>query len=295
MIRSNVHALEILESSEYSIPYEAIRYLYNQTPTENIRKKVFYWIENAYNYDLFPEEDYGINDTPVWFAILAENYIEERLIDPVIDLFTKVDDDWELMNEQGVILIRKLCEQLGDVAVEKFLNKIVQQINVKSKLPYLYLFDCFRYIDPAKYPEQILALLATKSHWMEALIALLPDMHFSQKKHPELLEKIQKKLALFQLEYERMKTLDHIDKGVLSELKICQTSLSKADYPNTKNSFESRTDWEADYRKFEKRFDDQDLDEEEYSIPSPVSIPKKISRNAPCPCGSGKKYKRCCL
>lgn len=25
-----------------------------------------------------------------------------------------------------------------------------------------------------------------------------------------------------------------------------------------------------------------------------VTRPKKISRNAPCPCGSGKKYKRCC-
>ena len=24
------------------------------------------------------------------------------------------------------------------------------------------------------------------------------------------------------------------------------------------------------------------------------TIDKKISRNEPCPCGSGKKYKRCC-
>jgi uncharacterized protein YecA (UPF0149 family) len=24
-------------------------------------------------------------------------------------------------------------------------------------------------------------------------------------------------------------------------------------------------------------------------------VPNKISRNAPCPCGSGKKYKKCCL
>jgi len=26
----------------------------------------------------------------------------------------------------------------------------------------------------------------------------------------------------------------------------------------------------------------------------PKNINKKISRNEPCPCGSGKKYKRCC-
>jgi hypothetical protein len=26
-----------------------------------------------------------------------------------------------------------------------------------------------------------------------------------------------------------------------------------------------------------------------------ISMPSKISRKAPCPCGSGKKYKKCCL
>jgi len=26
-----------------------------------------------------------------------------------------------------------------------------------------------------------------------------------------------------------------------------------------------------------------------------IRLPPKISRNAPCPCGSGKKYKTCCL
>jgi preprotein translocase subunit SecA len=28
--------------------------------------------------------------------------------------------------------------------------------------------------------------------------------------------------------------------------------------------------------------------------PTPVTIPTKIGRNEPCPCGSGKKYKKCC-
>ncbi|NMD43026.1 MAG: hypothetical protein GYA86_06930 [Firmicutes bacterium] len=26
----------------------------------------------------------------------------------------------------------------------------------------------------------------------------------------------------------------------------------------------------------------------------PVAVGKKVGRNDPCPCGSGKKYKRCC-
>ena len=28
--------------------------------------------------------------------------------------------------------------------------------------------------------------------------------------------------------------------------------------------------------------------------PQPVSAEKKVGRNEPCPCGSGKKYKKCC-
>src|SRR5881396_2019148 len=44
--------------------------------------------------------------------------------------------------------------------------------------------------------------------------------------------------------------------------------------------------------------DEEDEDDEEYP---PLRLApdrregKPVSRNAPCPCGSGKKYKRCCL
>lgn len=39
--------------------------------------------------------------------------------------------------------------------------------------------------------------------------------------------------------------------------------------------------------------------EDEYSEitdpPKPIQAEEKINRNAPCPCGSGKKYKKCCM
>ncbi|WP_304055492.1 SEC-C metal-binding domain-containing protein [Nitrosomonas communis] len=28
--------------------------------------------------------------------------------------------------------------------------------------------------------------------------------------------------------------------------------------------------------------------------PSSLTTPAKVGRNDPCPCGSGKKYKKCC-
>ncbi|MCK4891323.1 MAG: SEC-C domain-containing protein [Candidatus Pacebacteria bacterium] len=33
---------------------------------------------------------------------------------------------------------------------------------------------------------------------------------------------------------------------------------------------------------------------EESAVSSPETV-KKIGRNDPCPCGSGKKYKKCCM
>jgi SWIM/SEC-C metal-binding protein len=30
------------------------------------------------------------------------------------------------------------------------------------------------------------------------------------------------------------------------------------------------------------------------NTPKPAKAEKKIGRNEPCPCGSGKKYKKCC-
>jgi len=34
-------------------------------------------------------------------------------------------------------------------------------------------------------------------------------------------------------------------------------------------------------------------DTQEKSKPQPVKVEKRVGRNDPCPCGSGKKYKQC--
>jgi hypothetical protein len=58
-------------------------------------------------------------------------------------------------------------------------------------------------------------------------------------------------------------------------------------------------DWDED-------FEDDDYDEEDYDLddevedeleeePPPPATRQKTGRNDPCPCGSGKKFKKCCL
>ncbi len=294
MIHSNTHAIEILETSE-EVPYEAIRYLYYQKPSEAIHKKVLFWLENAYNDEMIEEGEFD-PIAPFWFAILAENYLDENLVDPVIKLFTTVDSDWDYLNEQAVDLIHGLCYKIGDKAITPFLQTSVEQIKIESELPYLYLFESFRFVDPSKYEKEILSLFEKKSYWLEALLAHLPDMQFLQKKHPELLSKLHEKLELLRLEYEMLETEDHIDRGVLQELINCQERLSKADYSkeDKSNNWKPK-DWEATIRSM-SRFAEDEKESFSEQIPAPVfGKQKKIGRNDPCPCGSGKKYKRCCL
>lgn len=65
---------------------------------------------------------------------------------------------------------------------------------------------------------------------------------------------------------------------------------------------ENCSEWVYSVRKWSNRgFTDRELGKEKI-IPSEIGLPeisnqvtkKKIGRNDPCPCGSGKKYKHCC-
>ncbi|MBW2960239.1 SEC-C domain-containing protein [Mesonia sp. JHPTF-M18] len=76
------------------------------------------------------------------------------------------------------------------------------------------------------------------------------------------------------------------------------------------NIFEKYKIWKTDFEDYlEREFEDDDFDimdnlfnEEEFQRlimhnedESPIEKQKEPGRNDPCPCGSGKKYKKCCL
>ena len=63
--------------------------------------------------------------------------------------------------------------------------------------------------------------------------------------------------------------------------------------------------WREEYEPYEEKFYPDDDDafydalENGFDMPwnkqEPVVVGAKVGRNDPCPCGSGKKYKKCCL
>ena len=62
-----------------------------------------------------------------------------------------------------------------------------------------------------------------------------------------------------------------------------------------------RMEWWACFQPVSKRDAGFEADDAEFLAdiesdwPAPYQAPQKIGRNAPCPCGSGKKYKKCCI
>ena len=63
-----------------------------------------------------------------------------------------------------------------------------------------------------------------------------------------------------------------------------------------KNMVDAKADWLYELPQWEKIFDEETRKRlyREQKASGTVRKPKKIGRNDPCPCGSGKKYKKCC-
>lgn len=64
-----------------------------------------------------------------------------------------------------------------------------------------------------------------------------------------------------------------------------------------RNMVEARADWLYGLPQWESIFDDETRERlyKEQKKAHTVVKDKKIGRNDPCPCGSGKKYKQCCM
>ncbi len=86
-------------------------------------------------------------------------------------------------------------------------------------------------------------------------------------------------------------------KTVLKDLEIHSERNYKKELVNIYDRYHIITNTWAGYQE-ENTNNDYDIKYDDYEdLPAilPVHKEQKIGRNDPCPCGSGKKYKRCCL
>lgn len=103
-------------------------------------------------------------------------------------------------------------------------------------------------------------------------------------------------------EIERLFERGLVSKGICGDWKEVKAALERPDNYNKRKEilpiaerYEVVTSTWAGYNQEEEST--SAFDYEEYFKPTilPVRAEPKIGRNEPCPCGSGKKYKKCCL
>lgn len=272
MIRSTKQAYEILDTTAIGIPYEAIDFLRKQESNGELTKKLVYALENAYKGEVYYSDKHRIMlPAPLWYAVVAENHLSKDLFQPILNLFT-IEEDWDLLNEQAVYLVGLLARKYPEAFVDKVLDFIEENIKEDNKKPYIYCFEALYYATDQQF-ERIHAILEMKNfHWRDHFIRVIGDVMRKDTlaKFKEILPKYEGKHTAVELQY-------YID---VMEGKI-------ADFQQGVAFCEMRdAEWKNHYRNMEHLFASAD---------SPVEQSSKINRNDPCPCGSGKKYKNCCL
>jgi len=305
-ITTKAQAFEILDTQPYDIPYSAIDFLYNHPTNQEISTKIITALGLTYTEHYYVKDLETILYTPLWYMIVAEKYLELDILDAIIRVISVEDGDSDLIDEQVSFLTGAICEKHGDLAVEKVLNAIEELMDKKSEAPYLFLFDSLAYADEKTHFDQILRLLEhPNNHYLEPLVFRLSDNQYTSFLPP--LKKIitrlkRRKNSNAYLEFQ----IDTLEESV-EELETGELIDPEEALPSHK----TRDDWKEYFGKFEDYFSketsgknlfyDDDYDD---FFPSnhfihentgTIKNTKKIGRNEPCPCGSGKKYKKCCL
>jgi hypothetical protein len=274
-------AFKEIEKEQERVPVEGIEYLYNHEKNEEITNKLAFSLENAYNKDVYYNKaaDYYY-PTPLWYAIVAENHLSEELVQPIISLYTpRGSETWDYLDEQGHFLIGKISKELGEKATNPFLDTSEEYSKKKTRYSTLYLHECLFFVDQQKDLPQILRILENEEYvWIDSLA-----IHLAEAEIKGALPRLKEILKYHTETFEPNFTIREL------ELVVKELETGVSEYPEMKNPmFERRRHWKEEYKDFYK-------EPEPVYQQTPVKKKNKIGRNEPCPCGSGKKYKRCCL
>lgn len=270
-------AFHEIERRQERVPIEAIEFLRNHPTSDEIIDKLAFALSNAYTglYDDGIEEYYS--SAVLWYAVVAECHPVEKLVQPIISLYVGVEDDWDYLDEQGQLLVDIFCKELGDAATVPFLNAIEESAKIKSTSPTLYMHDCLFFATAPHHLAQINRIIDYKEYiWSDSFAVGLAHAQITGAL-PKLreLDAYNRKFFPDDMRFNEVEVaIEELESGVPK-------------YPEmAKPRIEQLEGWKTRYARY-------------YEPPKSIATPQKkkvkIGRNDPCPCGSGKKYKKCCL
>ena len=309
-IQSLDEAFARLEAEEYGIPFGAIEYLYKHPQDDRIDEKIIWHLENAHNDDLFysEEKDWTFG-TPLWYAIVAEGHLSEKLTEPLFKFFQQ-DQDWDFIMEQTGYLVGKMAQKFPDTFIPKAIDHIELEVLAESDAPFNFFFEVFLFCDLNKYKSRIIRLL--KNPRLRVLDALVSEI--GALPIPELIPIFEELKTEYEARYEKEQNF-HNEHALIELEEALKIQKGELEWEERQAYCEMRGHWKSHYHVMDDRFypdeqvnkyeydydeeDDNDYEEEYEKYPLPQTTVKregkKIGRNDPCPCGSGKKYKKCCM
>lgn len=272
MIRSTEQAYNTIDTKAQGIPYEAIDHLRNLDSNEAIIKKLKHAFENAYNGKEYYSDELRIMlPAPLWYAVIAEKHLHMDYADDLLNLFS-VEEDWDLMNEQAVYLVGQMAKKYPTEFVNKVLEYIEGNIDKESKTPYIFSFEALYYATDAQF-NRIFAILDLENfQWLDHYIRILGDIQ-----HEGTLEKFKAMLPKFEGKHTAIELQYYIDvmEGRINDFQKGVAFCEMRD-----------AEWKNHYQHMEAIFSQSE---------APIQTNKKVGRNDPCVCGSGKKFKQCCM
>jgi hypothetical protein len=297
----------VLDQCTKGIPFSAIDYLHNDNSSESTSA-----IVKALNN--FSDHQYCWADcvaAPIWYSFAAEGHICEELIDPVVGFYGYDNEnatDW--LHDQGQYLIGRLAQKYPDITAQKVLAAMEKNAADADGGYVYYLFDAFDFCAIDKYKDRLIALLKRDDiSWHDMLGTTIAHLQI-QEGLPVLKEQLTR--------LEAKRTGKDRDNGRIIEIKeaIKELESGEALYPDVQAPLclTRGTTWREECADAEENFYDNESFEDDnfdtgardhvdpfldfaegLTYQQPVIKANNTGRNDPCPCGSGKKYKKCCL
>ena len=225
---------------------------------------------------------------------------DEKITDKIFDhAYKGMADKMRLLREQAAPVIQQVYENQGKLNENLHIlvpisdGKRIFQIRVNLKKAYET--NCR---EITKSFEKIVMLVTIDENWKQHLRDLddlkqsVQDARYEQKDP----------LVIFKIESNRLfdTMLDENNKAVISTIMKGHIHVANPEnvqrapeqQRNTQNQRLQATKADADAPQTEGKPQPQPQQPRQPKV-QPVRVERKIGRNDPCPCGSGKKYKNC--